>query len=250
MLEQYYNNYNENERLEKDNVHTIEYETTLHFLKKYLKDAITVLDCCAGCGVYAFPLAEQGYEVTAGDLISKHIDIINASEKRSLLKGVYIGNVLDMSRFTDGSFDAVICLGALYHLQTEVEREICVKECLRVLEPNGIFAFSYINRNAIFINHFKHNPSGNEEGENIMKYGKNGIFYGMAFGEANNLAVKYGLVKISNVATDGLIYPLYDEINSLDSEKFGDYLKYHIATCEEPSIIGHSMHGLWIGRKL
>jgi SAM-dependent methyltransferase len=250
MLEQYYYNYDESGRLEKDNVHAIEYRTTLHFLNKYLKESVTVLDCCAGCGVYAFPLAEQGYEVTAGDLIKKHIDIINASEKRSLLKEVYTGNVLDMSRFANVSFDAVLCLGALYHLQTESEREMCIKECLRVLKSNGIFVFAYINRNAIFINHFKRNPSDIKESENIMKYGKNGIFYGMAFGEADNLAIKCGFEKITDIGTDGLIYPLYDEINSLDSEKFESFLKYHIAICEEPTTIGHSMHGLWIGRKL
>lgn len=249
MLEQYYNSYDENERLKKDNVHAIEYRTTLHFLQKHLEGAVTVLDCCAGCGIYAFYFAGIGYEVTAGDLVEKHIDCINASEKRYLLKEVYQGNVLDMSRFDDGSFDSILCLGALYHLQTEKEREICVKECVRVLKPKGIFAFAYINRNAIFINHFKQGKDF-ESGENIMKTGKNGIFYGMAFGEASNLGVKFGIEKITDIGTDGLIYPLYDEINALDSNQFDNYLKYHIATCEEPSVIGHSMHGLWIGRKL
>jgi len=249
MLEQYYNNYDESRRLVKDNAHAIEYSTTLHFLQKHLPKNCTVLDCCAGCGVYAFPLAEMGYKVTASDLIEKHIDIMNASKDRSLLADTYQCDVLDLSRFSDNSFDAVLCLGALYHLQTEVERNRCVEECLRVLKANGIFAFAYINRNSIFINHFKHNLSNSQEGENIIKYGRNGIFYGMAFGETHNIAIKFGLEKIDDVGTDGLIYPLYDEINSLDSEKFASYMKYHLSVCDEPSIIGHSMHGLWIGRK-
>lgn len=249
MLKQYYNNHDEDGRLKKDNVHSIEYQTTLHFLQKHLLSGSNVLDCCAGCGIYAFPLADLGYSITACDLMKKHVDLMMTSDTENMLKAIYQGNVLDMSRFSDASFDAVLCMGALYHLQTGDERERCLNECLRVLKPNGLFAFAYINRNALFINHFKRNPQNTEDGESIMKYGKNDIFYGMAFGEADALADKFKLKKITDIGVDGLIYPLYDEINSLDDKSFKRYMEYHLATCEEPSIIGHSMHSLWIGRK-
>jgi 2-polyprenyl-3-methyl-5-hydroxy-6-metoxy-1,4-benzoquinol methylase len=240
MVEEYYNRGGEPERLFRDRTNYIEYATTLKYLTEYLKGSVTVLDCCAGGGVYAFPLAELGYKVTAGDLMQLHIDIINNSEKRNLLTDVYKGDVRDMSRFADETFDAVLCLGALYHLFTEVDREQCVRECLRVLKNGGVFMFAYINRNAVFINRFKCD---------VLKDGVNGEFYKMDFGEPDTLMSKFDVTKLTDVGIDGLRYPLADKINSADDDTFDAYMQYHFATCEEPSIIGHSMHGLWIGRK-
>ncbi|PKM61914.1 MAG: hypothetical protein CVU97_06640 [Firmicutes bacterium HGW-Firmicutes-21] len=250
MLHEYYNNSNEDGRLRNGKVNKVEYITTLHFLMKHLPIKCSVLDCCAGTGVYAIPLAEAGYKVTAGDLIQKHVDIIKAIDSKGLLEGVFQGDVLDMSRFADSSFDAVLCLGALYHLQTEREREKAVTECLRVLKKGGIFVFSYINRNACFINHFKKAPSQVEQTLRLLDDDSGKVvFYAMDFGEADKLMNKFDTEKIVEVGTDGLKYVLYEEINTLDDEQFASYMKYQLATCAQPSIIGHSMHGLWIGRK-
>lgn len=252
MPEDYYAVYDEAGRLRRDKVHSIEYRTTMHCLRQILPPGCSVLDCCAGCGVYAFPLAKAGYRVTAGDLMRKHVEIMNASEDRRLLREVYRGNVLDLSRFADGSFDAVLCLGALYHLSAETERERAVAECLRVLKPGGAFLFSYLNRNAMFISRMKKCPPSLEEGLEIMKSGSGGdqIFYGMDFDEPDRLAGKFGLEKTANIGTDGLIYPLFNEINALDDAQFERYMRYHLQTCGEPSIVGHSMHGLWIGKRM
>lgn len=250
MLYEYYNNYDEENRFKRDNVHKIEYITTLHYLMKYLPAGSHVLDCCAGAGAYAFPLAEVGYKVTAGDLVEKHVDLINSSDKRNLLDDVYQGNVLDLSRFFDNSFDAVLNLGSLYHLQTSDEREKAVSECLRILKIDGIFAFSYINRNACFINAFKKSPAEVESSLKLLdEDGENGVFYAMDFGEVEKLMSKFDIEKITNIGTDGLAFSFFDEINSLNQIQFNAYMKYHLATCEQPSIIGHSTHGLWIGKK-
>lgn len=244
MIEEYYNNGDETGRLFRDRTNYIEYATTLKYLTEYLDGATTVLDCCAGGGVYAFPLAEQGYSITAGDFTRKHVDILNASENRHMLADVYHGDVRDLSRFGDNTFDAVLCLGALYHLFTESDREKCVSECLRVLKPDGVFMFSYINRNAVYIDHL--NP---KTGEQLLRDGANGIFYTMDFGEPDKLMSKFQAKKLTDIGIDGLRYPIADRITSLNDDEFDAYMRYHLDTCEQPSIIGHSMHGLWIGRK-
>lgn len=235
-------------RLERDKMHSIEYITTMHFLLKHLPKDCSVLDCCAGGGIYAFPLAEQGYKVTAGDLIQEHVDIINNHAKRPLLSDVYQGNVLNLP-YEDESFDAVLCLGALYHLMNESDRIKCVEECLRVLKPNGIFIFAYINRNAVFINHFNRTDEIDYM-RNVLKTGENGLFYGMDFTEPNRLMAKFNAKKITDIGVDGLVYPLYNRLNECSEDEFKFYMEYHLDTCEQPSIIGHSMHGLWIGRKI
>lgn len=240
---------NEENRLKQNQNNLVEFLTTMYFLTKHIKPKSTILDCCAGGGIYTFPLATSGHIVTAGDLVAKHVEIIKEKDVNSQLAEVYQGDVLDMSIFQDNSFDVVLCLGALYHLQDVKEREKALTECIRILKSEGILFFSYINRNAIFINKFKQNPDGIIEYFDILKTGKNGVFYGMALGEVNNLVSKFDIEKITDAAIDGLRYPLYDEINTCSKDSFEMYMKYHFDTCEDPSIIGHSMHGLWIGRK-
>lgn len=248
----YLTGYGEQNRFHRDQAHRIEFVTTLHFLLKHLPKGkgCSVLDCCAAGGAYAFPLAKEGYRVTAGDLIQEHVNILNRENKDGLLASVYQGDVLDMSRFEDEAFDAVLCMGALYHLMRLEEREKCIAECLRVLKKGGIFVFAYINRNAVYINHFNINYGDIAYRKALLTTGVNdGVFYTMDFDEAQQLADKFPLEKITNAGVDGLIYPLKSRLNEAPPEEFAAYMEYHLATCEQPSIIGHSMHGLWIGRK-
>lgn len=46
----------------------IEYITTMKYLGMYCKENMSVLDACAGGGIYSFPLADLGCQVFAGDL--------------------------------------------------------------------------------------------------------------------------------------------------------------------------------------
>ena len=225
-LIEYYQNCEcvEKDRLSRDRCNNIEYTTTMYLLNKYLPKSGSVLDCCAGGGIYAFSLANQGYEVTAGDLVKKHVDILNSENKNGLLKSVYQGDVLDMSRFSNESFDVVLCMGALYHLMELNDRKKCVEGCLRVLKKGGLFVAAYINRNAVYINHFNQNPPVERR--------------------------KHIFETITNAGVDGLRYPLAYRINTAENDDFENYMEYHLSSCEEPSIIGHSMHGLYIGRKL
>ena len=249
LITHYLTGFAEQNRLTLSQAHSIEFVTTMHFLLKHIPRGSTVLDCCAAAGVYAFPLAKEGYKVTAGDLIQAHVDILNAENKHGTLESVYQGDVLDMSRFAGESFDAVLCLGALYHLIERTDREKCIAECLRVLKRGGIFAFAYINRNALYINHFNSGAYTLDELAKQWKTGVNDVFYTMDFNEANTLMDNFPITKISDIGVDGLMYPLKNRFNEATAKEFAAYMEYHIETCQQPSIIGHSMHGLWVGRK-
>ncbi len=243
--------YGEKDRFTRDRAHTIEYLTTLRYLERYLPHGCHVLDCCAGPGAYAFALAEMGYRVTAGDLVAEHVDMLNERNRDAggILERVYQGDVLDMNQFADDTFDAVLCMGALYHLFDEADRQRCIAECLRVLRRGGLFVFAYINRNGVYINHVLYNEGDADHRNAVLETGHNGVFYTMDFGEPAQLVDGFPLERLADVGVDGLIYPLKDALNAMDDEMFDSYMAYHFATCEQPSIIGHSMHGLWIGRK-
>ena len=250
LTEYYLTSYNEENRFQLSQAHSIEFITTMKYLLEYLPSGCSVLDCCAGGGAYAFPLAKEGYKVTAGDLVQQHVDILNEENKDGALAHVYQIDALDMSRFPDESFDAVLCLGALYHLMELPDRQKCVSECLRVLKKGGIFAFAYINRHAMYINSFNNAASTAEELSAIAETGQNGVFYAMDFNEPAELMSNFPAEKLADIGVDGLMYPLKNRLNEATPEEFSAYMTHHLNTCEQPSIIGHSMHGLWVGRKL
>lgn len=257
-LYSYYENYNEEIRLKRDNLHQIEYITTMNLLKKHIPQYSKILDCCAGTGVYAFEFARNGHIVSAGDIVPNHIEIMKKNSDAFLLYDIYCGDTIDMSRFSDNEFDVVLCFGALYHLLTFTERYTAIKECLRVLKPSGIFAFAYMTREAIyFAQHMKAVKSVDadlriEEYKKldcIFSTGKCGIFYGMSPDELDEIIKNFNLKKITQAATYPFFYNIYNQINEMSPEEFDEYIKCHIATCENREVVKNTMHGLFICKK-
>ena len=146
----YYNSYDEHNRLERDNAHKIEKVTTQIYLEKTLPTNATILDCCAGTGEYSFWLAQKGHKVLAGDIMPKHVDIMKASPKASLLKDIFTINVLDMSQLSDSSFDVVLCMDCFtIHMTNVIEKAI--SECLCSKKTDFCSAY----KSTPFTNHFK-----------------------------------------------------------------------------------------------
>ena len=253
----YYQQYDESTRLTRDRLHRGEYHVTMYLLRKYLtKVPLRILDCCAGCGVYAVPLAEMGHTVVAGDLVPEHAAYMR--EHCSGLAEIYEGSVCDLSRFESGSFDAVLNLGAMYHLQDPVLRELAVKECLRVLKPGGIFIYAYQSLDAMVLGSYWEAVRCIDPQQRLELYRRTeetrrthcrDIFYGMTFGETEEIAAHYGLKKISTANTYPVFYPFFREIDSLTEEEYSLWLEACALTCEEESVARNGMHGLWIGRK-
>ena len=54
---------------------------------------------------------------------------------------------------------------------------------------------------------------------------------------------------LHNIGTDGISFILADKVNAATDEAFDKWMEYIYKHCEEPSIVGYSMHGLLIGRK-
>jgi 2-polyprenyl-3-methyl-5-hydroxy-6-metoxy-1,4-benzoquinol methylase len=59
----------EDGRLSSTRMSSVEFLTTMKYLKDICPSKSEILDACAGTGAYAFPLAEMGHNVTAGDLV-------------------------------------------------------------------------------------------------------------------------------------------------------------------------------------
>ena len=85
-LEQYYNKFNEEKRLNSRHGQ-VEFITSMKYIHSYLpkeKEAseIKILDIGAGTGRYSVALAEEGYDVTAVELVKYNLGIFLDLKKR------------------------------------------------------------------------------------------------------------------------------------------------------------------------
>jgi 2-polyprenyl-3-methyl-5-hydroxy-6-metoxy-1,4-benzoquinol methylase len=246
-LIEFYNDYDEENRLVKDNFHKIEYITNMRYIEKYCPRNSVILDACAGTGRYAFNLARNGHKVTAGDIVPLYVKNIKSKNKETcLLKEIKLNNVLDMD-FQDDSFDAVLCMGALYHLRTKDEQYKAINECTRILKSKGIIILSYINKYAQMLLDAKKGGRYFKEAYKSYKGEGENIFIGTSPKEIKELTEKNNIKEIKSIGSDGIAYLLMEEINKANEEEFETWLEYHLETCEEESILGNSLHGLYVG---
>ena len=249
-IKSYYENYDEDGRLFRDNAHKVEYLTTIRYFDRLFAPDSKILDVCAGTGIYSFYLANKGHKVTACDLVEHNVNIIKSKSDADKLIDIDVCNVLDLSRFNENYFDVVLCMGAIYHLSTDELRQRAVSECVRVCKPGGIIVLAYITKiGAIFDNITEDigriNALVSEILDETVKY----TFTFATPHEIENIAVSCGLEKICHIGVDGMAYTICDKLNNTNEEIFQEYIKYHYKTCEDESILGASLHGLLFGRK-
>ena len=246
----YYEQQDENSRLEEDRAHYLEYLTTIKYLDKVCLKKAKILDACAGTGSYCFYLAEKGHSVTAGDIAPSNVSIVEEKQKKNpVLHEIYTGDILDMSQFEDESFDVVMCLGAFYHLHNEIERKKAVLECKRVVKRDGLIIVAYLNRFASFINNFSNQSDNIHEIFNQFYTGNKSVFYRSTPAEIEKLMSECQIAKKYNIGTDGVAFMYPKQLQSITEAEFNEYLCYHYSTCENENILGYSLHGLFIGEK-
>src|SRR4029450_8326417 len=113
------------ERLEHPTQGALEFAINKAWIHKFLpQPGGRILDIGGGPGRYSIWLASQGYRVTLADLSP---DLLTIAREKAVEEGVELeviveANAVDLSRFADNSFDAVLCLGPMYHLLEERDR--------------------------------------------------------------------------------------------------------------------------------
>ena len=128
--------------------HRVEFAVTLRVLRDSLPAGARVLDAGGGPGRYAVALAAAGHQVTLLDLVPRMLARArdHAQDRRVRLEGLVEGNATDLSRFEDGSFEAVLLLGPLYHLPAAEDRFRALREARRVLVPGGLLLAAFLTR--------------------------------------------------------------------------------------------------------
>jgi len=259
----YYNGYNEEQRTKRTRVHQIEFLTNIELMSRYIPKKSKILDVGAGTGVYSFHFTREGHDVTALDVVPKHVEemkqkLLDSGGLENLTVGV--GNALDLSRFENETFDAVVCFGPIYHLREPDDRKRCVSECLRVLKPGGILCIAYINSNYLVPMSYRFGfpldesditqlfNTGNVTGKEVEDFLSFSHFDTPDTIEA--MMLEFEVDRLAHAGSEGIAHFISDQINDLSDEEFDDWLNYHFKTCTERTLLGISNHGIYIVSKL
>ena len=126
----------------------LEEARTRELIERHLpKSPADIVDIGGGAGVYAFWLAERGYQVQLFDASPRLIEEArrrNASVTRRLI-ACSVGDARNIPA-EDESVSAVLMLGPLYHLVEAEDRMIALREAERVLQRGGVLFAAAISR--------------------------------------------------------------------------------------------------------
>src|SRR5512132_2378414 len=86
-----------------------------HYLERFIRPMDRVLEVGAGAGRFTVELARLDARVTVTDISAEQLRLntqhVEGSDLEGAVEGRHHADVLDLSRFEDGSFDAAVCYG-------------------------------------------------------------------------------------------------------------------------------------------
>lgn len=262
-LELYYNKFNEDKRLNTRHGR-VEYTVTM----KYIHDALdtlmqehayrdrsdlSILDIGAGTGRYSIPLCEEGYSVTAVELVKHNLGIL---KKKNQNVTAIQGNALKLKRFSDNSFDLTLLFGPMYHLLTDGEKIQALSEAKRVTKPGGYILVAYIMNEYAFVMYaIAENKLSECLEKNMLSDdfhtipGEDSLYDFVRLEDISRFNETVGLTREKIISPDGPVNYIRPFVNKLDEESFEWVIKYQLATCERQDIIGAGAHTVDILRK-
>jgi ubiquinone/menaquinone biosynthesis C-methylase UbiE len=179
-------------------------------------------------------------------------------EEKIKMSGFYnlrasVGDATNLYNIGNKSFDAVLCLGPMYHLPPE-ERELVFAECKRIAKDGAILAFAYISPMGAYLKASlmlpEHYPN-KETNEYVLKQGTDdqntGIFF---YATPEQMAEKAAEHELEIIRNSGVDFT-FDEklVNNMNDEKFEAWLELADSMVENDSCAGLANHSLLICRK-
>ena len=245
--------------------HRLEHDTTWFFLDKYLPKHGLIFDAGGGPGRYTIELAKKGYDVVLLDYTPENLDLAKKKIKHygvsKRVQEIVEGSIVDLSRYPDNSFDAVLCLGGpLSHVEKETDRLKAVKELLRVAKkeaPVFISVMGLINVLTLSPICWPDEVDQTNHFQDLWRTGDDNLWRGNSFchffraSELRELIEKAGGKGVTLAGLEGMA--LLKEKTNLLARKYPNayknWLECHYQMCLDPTVADLSGHILAITHK-
>lgn len=283
-LETYYNKFNEEKRLNSRHGQ-VEYRVSMKYIHEYLDEAaaknrnaaasviagavcsdavgdggdlgskaqVKILDIGAGTGRYSVALAQEGYDVTAVELVRYNLGILK--QKASSVKAMQ-GNAKNLKKLESGKFDVTLLFGPMYHLFGFEDKIKALCEAKRVTRQGGVILVAYcMNEYGVITYGFKerHVLSCIKEQQFTEDFKTipcaESLYDYMRIEDIDALNEAAGLERIKIISPDGAANYIRPFLNQLNEEEFEAFVQYQLATCERQDLIGAGAHTVDILRK-
>ena len=215
------------DRLARDPYHSIELSVYLSHISAQVEPGALILDAGGGPGRYAIELIRRGYEVVLLDISKGLLQFASSRiemeprEVQARIKDLVLGDVADLSRFADGSFDAVLCLDPLSYFPELDDRRRVMAELVRVAGPEALVAISVRGYLAVLRTILRVDPQSLTDGPlgQLKEYGnatvQGALCHFFRAGELRELAESHGLRTILMAGAEGLSDGLPEATNAL-----------------------------------
>jgi ubiquinone/menaquinone biosynthesis C-methylase UbiE len=221
---------------------------------------LKVLDTGGGAGVYSAWLGALGYEAHLVDLIPRHVE---SARRVTRIASANVGDARQLLA-SDNSFQAVLLLGPLYHLNQHDDRLAALREAFRVLQPNGIIFAAAICRFASLMDGLARGFIDDPRFQNIMlqdlangrhenptdkpEYFTTAFFHRPE--ELYQEMLEAGFSQVEVLPIEGPMWlALNFERRWMDAPKRDQLLSFVRKIEREPDLLGVSPHLLAIGRR-
>ncbi len=255
-LRNYYTTHNEDARLTSQ-VGAVEFLTTMHYIEKYLKHGMCILEIGAGTGRYSHALARMGYKVDAVELIEENIEAfkVNISQNEDIT--VQQGDAVNLKNIKSDKYDITLLLGPMYHLYNDADKKAAISEAIRVTKRGGIIFAAYCNNDAT-VYQFGFVKGGFSSGENNhlvdfdtfkLSSTPKEIFALYRKEDIDALMSEFNVKRLHYVGSDMATYFIANTVAEMDEKTFELYMKYQLCICEREDMVGFTNHMLDIFRK-
>jgi len=261
----FYDRAPEESRLETDRSQLEKLRTQELILRHAPESPAVVLDVGGAAGVYAFWLAERGYEVHLLDATPRLVDVARRRNEAasSPLASCRVADARALP-VADNSASMMLLLGPLYHLPDANDRRVALSEARRVLRPGGVLFAAGISRFASALDGLSRelfrDPAFASiverdliDGHHLNPTGRLDYFTTAFFHHPDELRQEvtdsgFDVLNVYGIEGPGWLLSDFDERWN-DPARRETLLRVARALELEPSVLGCSAHVLAVGRK-
>ena len=244
-IEKHYNKHPEDLRLLRRHG-IVEFETTMHHLRRFLKPGMQLLDIGAGTGRYTSALMAEGYDVKAVELVKRNIQVFLDREPTA---DVVQGDARNMPFIPTASAAVTLLLGPLYHLIGDEEKLKALTEAKRVTKPDGLIFVAYLmNEYSILSYCFDEDRIGGLLGKGVVdrefhiKAEADELYDYVRIDDINRLDAAAGLERVTIFSPDGAADYMRTRLNRMSDETFSLFIEYQKIVSERSDLIGAGSH--------